>query len=262
MTIVIPRSTWEPNYANGCDVIGTEEWEDANRELWLHHSITNPPGPDATLEEDCEHVRAFEAIGEARFGCGISYTWVVLPSGRVFQGHDVDRQGTHTYGRNNRSRAICLAGNYEVDELPTRMSNAVALLLRELGTTLDGGHRDVYPTACPGEHAYDEIPSMNTLATSGEPIENGGSGGGGAPEELIDLSGFNGYALEVTSGPLTVEHDGYKVDVGSAWLFDATSQTLDFYDAESLRTACANAKVLHIGVAGERVKNLLVRLAA
>lgn len=171
MSVVISRGTWEPNYANGCDVIGTSEWEDAGRELWLHHSITNPPGSDATLAQDCAHVRDFEAIGQSRFGCGISYTWVVMPSGRVFQGHDVDRQGTHTYGRNNRSRAICLAGNFDVQELPNRMRNAVAILLRELGATLDGGHRDVYPTACPGAYAYAKIGEINGLALSGVPLE-------------------------------------------------------------------------------------------
>lgn len=171
MTVVIPRQTWAPRHPNGCATIGTQEWVNAGKELWLHHSVTNPPGPDATLEQDCAHMREFEAIGHNRYGCGISYTWVVMPSGRVFQGHDVDRQGTHTYGRNNRSRAICLAGNYHVNELPQRMHNAVARLLRELGAILDGGHRDVFATACPGDHAYERIPSINQLASSGAPID-------------------------------------------------------------------------------------------
>lgn len=171
MSIVIPRSTWKPRSANGCETIGTQEWVAAGQELWLHHSTTNPPGPDATLDEDCQHMRDFEAIGESRFGCGISYTWVVMPSGRVFQGHDVDRQGTHTYGRNNRARAICLAGDFEADELPRRMLNAVVKLLRELGLQLDGGHRDVFATACPGEHAYAKIPEMNRLAATNDALE-------------------------------------------------------------------------------------------
>lgn len=171
MSIVIPRSVWSPRYDNGVEYIGTGEWLAAGKELWLHHSITNPPGPNATLEQDCAHMRDFEQIGESRFGAGISYTWVVMPSGRVFQGHDIDRQGTHTYQRNNRSRAICLAGNFDVSALPTRMIESVALLLRELGATLDGGHRDVYPTACPGQFAYPRIGEINNLAVSGQPIE-------------------------------------------------------------------------------------------
>lgn len=78
-------------------------------------------------------------------------------------------------------------------------------------------------------------------------------------EELIDLSGFNGYALEVVSGPVT---QGDNIPLGSAWLFDATNMTLDFYDATSLRTACTNANVAHIGCSGERVLNLLKRVRA
>lgn len=174
MSIVIPRSTWGPRHDNGVAIIGVQEWLNAGKELWLHHSITNPFGPDATLEQDCQHMRDFESIGENRFGAGISYTWVVMPSGRVFQGHDIDRQGTHTYQRNNKSRGICLAGNYDVTALPARMRVAVAALLRELGASLDGGHRDVYPTACPGRYAYDQIGEINRLASSGEPLIPGG----------------------------------------------------------------------------------------
>lgn len=191
MSIVIPRSVWQPRYDNGVEVIGIGEWLAAGKELWLHHSITNPFGPDATLEQDCQHMRDFEAIGEARFGSGISYTWVVMPSGRVFEGHSIDRQGTHTYQRNNRSRAICLAGNYDVNALPTRMIESVALLLRELGATLDGGHRDVYATACPGRFAYPRIGEINTLATSGTPI------GGAKPK----ITGEDTMFLKILDGP-------------------------------------------------------------
>lgn len=177
MTIVIPRSTWGPRYANGFRVIGTGEWLAAGKEIWLHHSVTNPPGPNATLAEDCAHMRVFESIGQTSFGGGISYTWVIMPSGRVFQGHDVDRQGAHTYQRNNRSRAICFAGNYDVNALPARMENAAAALLRELGATIDGPHSAVYPTACPGRYAAPRIPFINALA-SGAP----GGGGGAGPD--------------------------------------------------------------------------------
>jgi hypothetical protein len=170
VSIVIPRAVWEPRYANGFAVIGTGEWLAAGKEIWLHHSVTNPFGPDATLAQDCQHMRDFEAIGQNRFGGGISYTWVIMPSGRVFEGHSIDRQGSHTYQRNNRSRAICLAGNYDIRALPQRMQNSAALLLRELGATIDGPHSAVYATACPGRYAQAALPSINQLASSGAPI--------------------------------------------------------------------------------------------
>jgi hypothetical protein len=173
VSIVIPRATWKPRYSNGATnpqgqpiIIGTTAWEAAGRELWAHHSVTNPPGPDATLEQDCAHMREFEAIGQANFGQGISYTWVIMPSGRVFEGHSIDRRGAHTYQRNDRSRAVCFAGNYDVRDLPDRMANAAALLLAEIDAEFDGGHRDVYPTACPGRYAYARLGDINRLSVA------------------------------------------------------------------------------------------------
>lgn len=211
MTIVIPRSTWRPKYSNGFRVIGTQEWIAAGKELWLHHSVTTPPGPNATLEEDCAHMRFLEQIGQTNFGGGISYTWLVFPSGRVFEGHGIDRQGAHTAGRNNRARAICLVGNFEVADLPQKMQNSVAALLRELGATIDGPHSQVYATACPGKHARPKIPTINTLALSGASL--------GTPTEKDDNDmgfDFNQVTLPPTGPTETVEREILFPDFGGA----------------------------------------------
>lgn len=171
MSVIIPRSVWEPRYANGFRVIGTQEWEAAGKETWLHHSVTGAPGVDATLAEDCAHMRHIESIGQNAYGGGISYTVVTMPSGRAFEGHSLDRQGSHTYGRNNRARAICMAGNYDVVAPGAKILGAVAAVLREWGCELDGGHRDVYSTACPGQYAYARIGDINRAARGGAPIE-------------------------------------------------------------------------------------------
>lgn len=171
MSIIIPRSVWGPRHDNGFSIIGVSAWLAAGKEIWLHHSVTNPPGPSATLEQDCAHMRDFEQIGENRFGRGISYTWVIMPSGRVFQGHDIDRQGSHTYQRNDRSRAICFAGNYDVNALPDKMAASAAALLRELDATIDGPHSQVYPTACPGKYAKARIQEINAATSGGAPIK-------------------------------------------------------------------------------------------
>jgi hypothetical protein len=194
VTIVIPRSVWKPRYANGFAVIGTSEWLAVGKEIWLHHSVTNPFGPGATLEQDCQHMRDFEQIGQNRFGGGISYTWVVMPSGRVFEGHSPDRQGSHTYQRNNRSRAICLAGNYDVNALPGNMERSVAVLLRELDATIDGPHSQVYPTACPGRYATPRIGPMNQLALSGAPITEDDDFMTDVREQIITVDGIS-YSL-------------------------------------------------------------------
>lgn len=170
-SIVRPRSDWGPIHDNGAAVIGTAAWANGGYEIRLHHSVTGPLPENATIDAERAHMRTLEKIGEDEFGSGISYTWVVFPSGRVWQGHDVDRQGTHTYMRNDRARAICLVGNYEVQAPGATMLNAVAALTAELQHPITGGHRDVYPTACPGIFAYARIRDINTLAASGTSLE-------------------------------------------------------------------------------------------
>lgn len=163
---IISRSRWGAQYRGGDGAAGLPA-----REVWLHHSATTAPPASASLELDTIAVRLLEEIGHARFGAGISYTFVVLPSGRVFEGHGVARRGTHTGGRNATSRGICLLGNYEQTE-PTRAQvNAVAQLLAHgaragwwARAALAGGHRDVKATACPGGRAYQLIPEMNRRA--------------------------------------------------------------------------------------------------
>lgn len=160
---IISRATWRPRYADGGAVIGTSGW----REVYLHHSVTNPPGPNATLEQEAEHMRYLEGIGQREFGQGISYTVVVFPSGRAWQGHSIDRRGAHTYQRNDVARAICLAGNYEVNQPTQAMLDGVDRVLAEWGamgkpSRITGGHRDVFATACPGKNAYSKISYLNS----------------------------------------------------------------------------------------------------
>jgi hypothetical protein len=85
--------------------------------VWLHHSVTIAPDlvwvdadGDGVEDDEERAMRTLEDIGEARFGEGISYTLAVMPSGRVYEGHGVDRQGAHT-GRNDIARAIVLVGD-------------------------------------------------------------------------------------------------------------------------------------------------------
>jgi hypothetical protein len=163
---IISRARWRAQYRGGDGSAALPA-----REVWLHHSATTAPPASASLELDTIAVRLLEEIGHARFGAGISYTFVIPPSGRIFEGHGIGRRGTHTGGRNSTSRGICLLGNYEHVE-PTRAQlDAVAQLLAHgagagwwARAALAGGHRDVKATACPGGRAYALIPEMNRRA--------------------------------------------------------------------------------------------------
>lgn len=145
-------------------------------EVWLHHSVTSAPSSDPAREAAA--MRVLEDIGEQRFGRGISYTFAVMPSGRIYEGHGVDRVGAHTANRNTIARAIVLVGNYEAQEVTEAQVRAVAALLQHGRSSgwwrqarLNGGHRQApgAQTACPGRNAMAVIPRINQLA-AGEPV--------------------------------------------------------------------------------------------
>lgn len=140
-------------------------------ETWLHHSGTRPPSVTAAPHDDFAAARELERIGQARFSAGISYTFVVTPTGRVLHGHSPDREGTHTYRHNRSGRGIVLVGNYERITPPEPMIAAVAQLLVAGAAAgwwrtaqLTGGHRDVRDTVCPGDRAYALIGEINRRA--------------------------------------------------------------------------------------------------
>lgn len=176
MPSIIPRETWGAAHADGF----------YNRKVgrldkWLHHSVTTQLSPKATQDAEEAEMRNLDRIGQARFKGGISYTFVIFPSGRIYEGHSIGRVGAHTAGRNSISAGLALAGNYEVNEMTTAQKNSVAWLLNEgvrrswwTQNILDGGHRDTKATACPGKNAYDQISNINKLADGApsKPVNN------------------------------------------------------------------------------------------
>lgn len=170
---IISRSTWGYRYGLG--------WNDRPvpaRHVIIHHSETNTPSENATLAQDIDAVRYLDYIGWLRFnyadggykrprGAGISYTWAVTPSGRVFQGHDINLTSSHTYGYNTSGVGICLVGNY-MNTAPTeKQIDAVARLLLQakedghiMNAKVDYGHKETSSTDCPGR-AMESIPKIN-----------------------------------------------------------------------------------------------------
>lgn len=180
---IISRAGWGARYAAGFGAAPLPA-----REVWLHHTASATPPADATEAEDAGDVRQVERIGQERFGGGISYTFVVTPSGRIFEGTGVTRKGAHTKGRNSIARAIVLLGNFDVMRPTTQQLDAVAWLLAYgasrgwWSAQLAGGHRDAPEanTACPGRFAYAAIDSINAEARR-LTMAGGATGGGTAP---------------------------------------------------------------------------------
>jgi len=172
---IIPRSEWGARYGDGF-----YDRPVGDLERWLHHSVTIAPDLVPPWTDDYAAVRELEAIGQSRFAGGISYTFAITPAGLIFQGHSIDRVGSHTQGHNTAGAGIVLVGNYEnVSPAPQQLA-AVTWLLHEgvrrgwwTSPTLTGGHRDTKGTACPGAKAYELIPAINRGAYLNTPSTGG-----------------------------------------------------------------------------------------
>jgi hypothetical protein len=197
---IITRAQWGARYRNG---FGSRRVGSLDK--WLHHSVTASAGPGATLEQDAATIRALDSIGQSRFGGGISYTFAITEAGRVFEGHSVDRIGSHTKNRNTASAGIVLVGNYST-KAPTPAQIAALVWLLQYGKSvgwwqvagLNGGHRDaVRGTECPGNVAYSMIGDINRAAGGSAVIPVSNGGGTAAP-------GFHGIP-GVHTGRLTAD---------------------------------------------------------
>lgn len=165
MPKIYTRKEWGARYRHG---FGTRKLPVSLG--FKHHSVTNAPGPNATLAQDKAHMRVIESIGNARFG-SISYPYVIMPSGRIFRGLTDNRIGAHTAGYNTTSIGICYAGNYQSTEPNAKQLEAGAALIAHLvsrgslsETFTIWGHRAVSATACPGSKLYARIGSIVTRA--------------------------------------------------------------------------------------------------
>lgn len=176
---IISRKRWGARYKAGFGARALP-----TRDAWLHHTVAAHPdlafrdlNGDALDDDEVAAMRQVEAIGQSRFGAGVSYNLVVMPSGRIYEGCGVDRVGAHTAGRNTTAMGIALAGDYS-NRVPAAVQVDALVWLLQQGAQngwldapkFDGGHRDLKSTSCPGAKAYALIPEINRRAALAAPV--------------------------------------------------------------------------------------------
>lgn len=144
------RDEWHPRGGRGSQ-------DGAKREAFVHHSVTKAPAN--TKEAQAGHMRYLESIHLGKGWAGIAYSHVVFPDGSVWEGRGFDHLPAAQAGHNSRTLAVCVVGNYQEDSPTAAVLRAVARVIREAqrrGHPIKriGGHRDVTPTGCPGDHLY------------------------------------------------------------------------------------------------------------
>lgn len=131
-------------------------------EIFWHHTVTDYPG-DGWLSQ-YEHLIKIERTAPY----GLPYNFVLFDElpWIPWYVNDVDIALPHTNGHND-DVAIAAVGNYETTEPSDGLIDRMARLTRAVwrlwhhSPVAVRGHRDVYPTLCPGRRLYARIGSVN-----------------------------------------------------------------------------------------------------
>lgn len=130
--------------------------------VFLHHSVTKQLPEGASLEEERAEMRNLDAIAHGRGFNGLSYCWVVFPSGRAWEGRGWLVIEAATEGHNTTSDSICFAGNLSAFK-PTEAQIITAEKLINRGQAVGAlakvvdvrPHRSASSTSCPGSNLTD-----------------------------------------------------------------------------------------------------------
>lgn len=170
--LLIPRRVWGSTFDYGKR--HRQQFRSAptrKAETVLHTTVTVAPDLHPPFGDEHAAMRLLERIGVQRFGSGLSYNAVVMPTGKAYEGQPLDNKSTHSeFGDWNYTRAsIALCGDYSKDRPTQEMLDTVAAIQAEwkrrgiIGTVQLRGHFEVSPKSCPGKFA---IRHMGDIATA------------------------------------------------------------------------------------------------
>lgn len=127
--------------------------------LIVYHHTASTPSRLHMVGQQLDRLR----MEASRAPFGLPYNFLIWPARpfRIFYLNDIDHAWPHTYGF-NYATAIAALGNYEVDEPPEGLAERMTDLADALATMWgqyvpETTHRDVYPTACPGQFLYPKL---------------------------------------------------------------------------------------------------------
>ncbi|XP_072743376.1 peptidoglycan recognition protein 3 [Anoplolepis gracilipes] len=130
----------------------------------IHHST----GPSCETQAKCQlNVRGIqnEHMNNRRWS-DIGYNFLVGEDGNVYEGRGWGKKGAHSVPFNSKSIGICIIGNYSNRTPKAAAIEAVAKLIArgvDNGEIKSNykllGHRQTWPTACPGDSFYTMLQS-------------------------------------------------------------------------------------------------------
>ena len=139
---------------------GNLKTREATDMIVLHHT-GNPSDDDLSAAE-------IDASHKGQGWTCIGYHYVVRKDGTVEVGRPHWTVGAHAYGENAYTIGIHVCGNFEEAEPTDKQIESLSMLLANLctdyGLTIDRdhivGHRELMPTACPGQNLYEMMDTV------------------------------------------------------------------------------------------------------
>ena len=139
---------------------GNLKTREATDMIVLHHT-GNPSDDDLSAAE-------IDASHKGQGWTCIGYHYVIRKDGTVELGRPHWTVGAHAYGENAYTIGIHVCGNFEEAEPTDKQIESLAMLLANLctdyGLTIDRdhivGHRELMPTACPGQNLYAQMDTI------------------------------------------------------------------------------------------------------
>ncbi|MFG2357266.1 FG-GAP-like repeat-containing protein [Streptomyces sp. NPDC048521] len=191
---IVPRSGWG---ADESLVQDPPTYTTDTKAVFVHHTAGSN---DYTCAESASIIRGIFVYHVQSNGWNdIGYNFLVDKCGTVFEGRagGVDKPvlGAQTYGFNTDTSGVAVLGDYNTatatDAVRTSLAKLAAWKLGLYGINPSGtvvmaaaadnglytqgqlvtlnrisGHRDGYPTECPGDNLYADLPAIRTLASA------------------------------------------------------------------------------------------------
>ncbi|MEL7208809.1 MAG: S-layer homology domain-containing protein, partial [Actinomycetota bacterium] len=174
MPSVLSRGSWGARNPSGS--IGVASTVD---KAVIHHTVNSNSYSSASVPGMIRSIQAYHMDAQGWFDIG--YNFVVDRFGRTWEGRDKSTfdavVGAHAQGSNTGSTGVAWLGDGSGAGLTSSGHDAISRLIAWKlplhGTFFTGseivGHRDVFPTSCPGNAIHSQLGSIRTSAVSLRP---------------------------------------------------------------------------------------------
>lgn len=148
---IVSRSAWGAGPPHGS--FQPVNWNRPDLRLYVHHT-------DGATDQPIREIQLFHQSKppKGRGWTDIGYHFLVREDGTIYEGRPEGVRGAHDGASGaNEHPGVALIGDYSTRKPTEAQHRAVYEIKAHVGAVKLMGHRDDYPTSCPGDAAYKMI---------------------------------------------------------------------------------------------------------